>query len=252
MRLHRLRAHRLPGLRRQRGGRLRRARRGGPVPAARRHRRRQDDAARRGLLRAVRRRCRARARATRGCAATTPRRARAPRSSWSSRSRERRLRIVRRPAQERPKLRGDGTTREGHACTVQELDRRRAASGPCSPPGPTRPRHELDRPARHVVRPVLPGRAAAAGRVRDLPARRQRRAPGRARTPVRHRPLHARRALADRPPQGRLGRAAARIAGRARAARRGRRGLRRAAPPRISTSAPSGSPASASAPTPSW
>lgn len=36
--------------------------------------------------------------------------------------RERRLRIVRRPAQERPKLRGDGTTREPPACTVQELD----------------------------------------------------------------------------------------------------------------------------------
>lgn len=36
--------------------------------------------------------------------------------------RERQLRIVRSPPQERPKLRGDGTTREGHACTVQEWD----------------------------------------------------------------------------------------------------------------------------------
>jgi exonuclease SbcC len=36
--------------------------------------------------------------------------------------RERRLRIVRSPAQERPKLRGEGMTREGHAATVQELD----------------------------------------------------------------------------------------------------------------------------------
>ncbi|HMJ01404.1 MAG TPA: SMC family ATPase [Conexibacter sp.] len=40
--------------------------------------------------------------------------------------RERRVRIIRRPAQERPKLRGEGTTREPPACTVQELD---AASG---------------------------------------------------------------------------------------------------------------------------
>jgi DNA repair protein SbcC/Rad50 len=36
--------------------------------------------------------------------------------------RERRLRIVRRPAQERPKVRGEGTTREPPSCTVQELD----------------------------------------------------------------------------------------------------------------------------------
>lgn len=35
--------------------------------------------------------------------------------------RERRLRIVRRPRQQRPKLRGEGVTDEGHACTVQEL-----------------------------------------------------------------------------------------------------------------------------------
>ncbi|HEX4805467.1 MAG TPA: SMC family ATPase, partial [Conexibacter sp.] len=36
--------------------------------------------------------------------------------------RERRLRVVRRPQQERPKLRGEGTTTEHHACTVEELD----------------------------------------------------------------------------------------------------------------------------------
>ena len=35
--------------------------------------------------------------------------------------RERRLRIVRRPRQERPKLRGEGFTEEVHTCTVQEL-----------------------------------------------------------------------------------------------------------------------------------
>lgn len=35
--------------------------------------------------------------------------------------RERRFRIVRRPKQERPKVRGEGITEEGHACTVQEL-----------------------------------------------------------------------------------------------------------------------------------
>ena len=40
--------------------------------------------------------------------------------------RERRLRIVRRPAQERPKLRGEGMTSENPSCTVQELD---SASG---------------------------------------------------------------------------------------------------------------------------
>lgn len=35
--------------------------------------------------------------------------------------RERRFRIVRRPKQERPKVRGEGLTEEGHGCTVQEL-----------------------------------------------------------------------------------------------------------------------------------
>jgi exonuclease SbcC len=35
--------------------------------------------------------------------------------------RERRFRIVRRPKQERPKVRGEGVTEEGHSCTVQEL-----------------------------------------------------------------------------------------------------------------------------------
>jgi DNA repair protein SbcC/Rad50 len=36
--------------------------------------------------------------------------------------RERRLRIVRRPRQERPKLRGEGFTEESHACTVEALE----------------------------------------------------------------------------------------------------------------------------------
>lgn len=35
--------------------------------------------------------------------------------------RDRRFRIVRRPKQERPKVRGEGVTEEGHGCTVQEL-----------------------------------------------------------------------------------------------------------------------------------
>ncbi|MCW2952686.1 MAG: repair exonuclease, SbcC, partial [Conexibacter sp.] len=35
--------------------------------------------------------------------------------------RERRLRIVRRPKQSRPRLRGEGMTEEAHACTVEEL-----------------------------------------------------------------------------------------------------------------------------------
>ncbi len=57
--------------------------------------------------------------------------------------RERRLRVVRRPAQQRPKLRGEGTTREVHACTVQELD---AASGEwlTIAARPDEARHELD------------------------------------------------------------------------------------------------------------
>jgi len=57
--------------------------------------------------------------------------------------RERRLRIIRRPPQERPKLRGDGTTREGHACTVEELD---AASGEWTvlAARPDEAKHELD------------------------------------------------------------------------------------------------------------
>ncbi|HET6449568.1 MAG TPA: AAA family ATPase, partial [Conexibacter sp.] len=57
--------------------------------------------------------------------------------------RARRLRIVRRPSQERPKLRGEGTTREGHACTVEELD---PASGEWAvlAARPDEARHELD------------------------------------------------------------------------------------------------------------
>jgi DNA repair protein SbcC/Rad50 len=57
--------------------------------------------------------------------------------------RERRLRIVRRPPQERPKLRGEGTTREGHACTVEERD---PATGEWTTLAarPDEARHELD------------------------------------------------------------------------------------------------------------
>ena len=57
--------------------------------------------------------------------------------------RERRLRIVRSPAQERPKLRGEGTTREGPACTVEELD---PATGEWTvlAARPDEARHELD------------------------------------------------------------------------------------------------------------
>jgi exonuclease SbcC len=57
--------------------------------------------------------------------------------------RERRLRIVRRPPQERPKLRGEGFTREGHSCTVEELD---ASSGEWTvlAARPDEAKHELD------------------------------------------------------------------------------------------------------------
>jgi exonuclease SbcC len=57
--------------------------------------------------------------------------------------RERRLRVVRRPPQERPKLRGEGFTREGHTCTVEEYD---AAAGEWTvlAARPDEAKHELD------------------------------------------------------------------------------------------------------------
>ena len=57
--------------------------------------------------------------------------------------RERRLRIVRRPPQERPKLRGEGFTREGHTCTVEEWD---SAAGEWTvlAARPEEAKHELD------------------------------------------------------------------------------------------------------------
>ena len=56
--------------------------------------------------------------------------------------RERRLRIVRRPAQERPKLRGEGFTEDPAACTVQELDP--AGEWVVLAARPDEARHELD------------------------------------------------------------------------------------------------------------
>lgn len=57
--------------------------------------------------------------------------------------RERRLRVIRRPPQERPKLRGEGFTREGPACTVEEWD---ATTGAWTvlAARPDEARHELD------------------------------------------------------------------------------------------------------------
>jgi exonuclease SbcC len=57
--------------------------------------------------------------------------------------RERRVRIVRRPPQERPKLRGEGVTREGPACTVEEWD---AGAGEWTvlAARPDEAKHELD------------------------------------------------------------------------------------------------------------
>ncbi len=57
--------------------------------------------------------------------------------------RERRLRVIRRPPQERPKLRGEGTTREGPACTVEELDLS-AGEWTVLAARPDEARHELD------------------------------------------------------------------------------------------------------------
>jgi len=56
--------------------------------------------------------------------------------------RERRLRILRRPAQERPKLRGEGVTEDPPTCTVQELDP--AGEWVTLAARPDEAKHELD------------------------------------------------------------------------------------------------------------
>ena len=184
-------------------GRLRRARRGRAVPAARRHRRRQDDAARRGVLRALRRGP-GRARARRA-AALRPRRARRAHRGRAGghAARAGACGSTARPTQERPKLRGDGDDRAGTPCTVVE---HRAGDGEWTVLA-TRHDEATPRARRdllgHVARAVLPGRAAAAGRVRDASC---------APTATSARRLlrrlfdvdrfARRRALAERPPQG--------------------------------------------------
>jgi exonuclease SbcC len=78
-----------------------------------------------------------------------------------------RVRIVRRPRQERPKLRGGGTTRSS---TASGCGRGRGRLGGGARPPPRRGGPRARPAARHDPRPVLPGRPAPAGRVRRLPA----------------------------------------------------------------------------------
>ena len=90
-------------------------------------------------------------------------------------------------------------TRQG----VAALDRRgavRAARG--GPDQGRRDRRRRHRHARDVRRPVLPGGAAAAGRLRPLPARRHRRTGRPAGAALRHRPVRADRGLVRRGPAG--------------------------------------------------
>ena len=89
----------------------------------------------------------------------------------------RRLRITRKPEQERPKKSGTGVTREQASVLLAEVTAGRGLGGQVRP---RRRGRRRDRgPDGHVRRAVLPGGAPAAGPVRAVPARR-RRGPGRA------------------------------------------------------------------------
>ena len=115
----------------------------------------------------------------------------------------RRMRITRKPEQKRPKRRGSGTTTQPAKVLLEELP---APPGTPSPPGGRGGRRD-QRPDGHVRRPVLPGRAAAAGPVRAVPARR-RQGPGRllqscSAPTVPHRRGLARRAPPRHRPRGR-------------------------------------------------
>ena len=110
----------------------------------------------------------------------------------------RHLRITRRPQQVRPKVHGTGTTSEPAKILLEE-----ESGGTLA--------HRLDAGQRgrrrdrrrhgHVRRAVLPGRAAAAGSVRAVPARRRGRAARAAAAAVPYRPVPHRRGLAGRTAQ---------------------------------------------------
>ena len=83
-----------------------------------------------------------------------------------------RIELIRNPEYRRAKTRGDGTTLERHRVLLRWLD---VPAPGADPAGLTRADEVGDAIADllgHVRRPVLPGRAAAAGRVRPVPARR--------------------------------------------------------------------------------
>ena len=207
MRLHRLYAHRVRLVPRRGEGRLRRPR---PRPACSCIHgptgRGQDHRPRRRLLRPLR--PGARRAQQRQAPALRPRPAPAP-------APERRRWSVTRP---RPAGSGSPAPRPG--------------SGPsCAAPAPTEEKAKVlapgagaggdwdgahhprsTRPATwssgllgHERRAVLPGRDAAAGRVREVPARRRRGAPQAAGAPVRRQDLHPGGVLARRPPHSRPG-----------------------------------------------
>ena len=106
-----------------------------------------------------------------------------------------RLLVVRRPEQQRPKKRGEGWTTGAGQAHRAAADRGRVGTGQHphrrglgAPAHPPRPRRA----------PVLPGRAAAAGRLRPVPAGRARAARRAAAHPLRRRPVRLRRELAGR------------------------------------------------------
>ncbi len=136
---------------------------------------------------------------SRRCAATTPPTASRRRSCSRSRLRGRRLRLTRSPQWERPKRRGSGTLTEQSRVHLEECGGG-GLDHAVHPPGRDRPPGRG--PAGAQPRPVLPGGAPPPGPVRRVPAGRRREAPRPAREPVRHRPVHRRRALAGGPPAG--------------------------------------------------
>ena len=196
MRPHRLRVTAFGAFAGDAGGPVQRPRRA--VPAARRDRRRQDDAARRDRVRPLRAGAGRCAATPSGCARTTPRPACAPRCELEVTIGGRRLRITRRPEQERLKRSGAGRTKEPASVLLDEADGRRRLGAQVHP---DRRGGRRDQPADgHVSGAVLPGGAAAAGAVRAVPARRRAGARGAAAKAVRHRPVPRRRGLAGRAP----------------------------------------------------
>ena len=188
------------------------ARRRRAVPAARRHRRRQDHPARRGGVRAVRAGSRACATRPSGCAATWPTRTPAPRSRWRRPSARSGSPSPATRSTRGPRPTGRGQTVERHRVLLRWVGPGPAGRAADRPDPRRRGRRGRQGPARHVRRPVLPGRAAAAGRLRPVPARRHRGSRGPAGAAVRHRPVRRHRGMV-RPAAAGLARQAGHPAG---------------------------------------